>query len=110
MGFTKHARLGSARTPFANGHDLVGIRKPRPTRIAICWVGIAVLAVVGSLCEGVDAQGLVVVEPERNDTAEYYHLEMGASGEVKEREMLELRQKLAGKTLRVTTLQTTEIS
>ncbi|XP_058124885.1 glutamate receptor ionotropic, kainate 2 [Anopheles ziemanni] len=104
MGFTKDGRLGSARTLFADDYDLGGILRYRPTRIALCWVCILV-AVVASRGEGVDAQGLVGVEPEGNDTSEYYHLEMGASGEVKEREMLEIRQKLAGKTLRVTTLQ-----
>ncbi|XP_053675806.1 glutamate receptor ionotropic, delta-2 [Anopheles nili] len=51
------------------------------------------------------AQGIAPVEPNGNETMEYYHLEMDGSADVKERELQELRQRLAGTTLRVTTLQ-----
>ncbi|XP_050094606.1 glutamate receptor ionotropic, kainate 2 [Anopheles aquasalis] len=48
---------------------------------------------------------IVPIESDGNESSEYYHLEMDASAEVKERQMQELRDKLAGRTLRVTTLQ-----
>ncbi|XP_035893437.1 glutamate receptor ionotropic, delta-1 [Anopheles stephensi] len=78
-----------------------------------CWiVGITptvpvilVLLVAAVSRPVANAQGIVPVEGDGNETAEYYHLEMGASAEVKERELQELRQRLAGTTLRVTTLQ-----
>ncbi|XP_050080353.1 glutamate receptor ionotropic, kainate 2 [Anopheles maculipalpis] len=72
--------------------------------ITLTWALLVILLVV--FRPVADAQGVLVpVESDGNETSEYYHLEMGASAEVKEREMQELRQKLAGTTLRVTTLQ-----
>uniref|UniRef100_A0A182W227 Ionotropic glutamate receptor C-terminal domain-containing protein n=1 Tax=Anopheles minimus TaxID=112268 RepID=A0A182W227_9DIPT len=73
------------------------------TLTAVSW-GLVVL-LLGTSRPVADAQGIVPVETDGNETTEYYHLEMGASAEVKEREMQELRQRLAGTTLRVTTLQ-----
>uniref|UniRef100_A0A182JGR2 Ionotropic glutamate receptor C-terminal domain-containing protein n=1 Tax=Anopheles atroparvus TaxID=41427 RepID=A0A182JGR2_ANOAO len=100
MRSLKYTVRGSERT--------VGYGRTCPGRLTVavlCW-GVLV-AVVGPWSFGVDAQGtgLEVVEPDGNETSEYYQLEMDASAEVKKREMLEMRQKLAGKTLRVTTLQ-----
>ncbi|XP_049296784.1 glutamate receptor ionotropic, delta-2 isoform X1 [Anopheles funestus] len=74
------------------------------TLSVVAW-GLLVIVLLGVLRPVADAQGIAAVESDGNETTEYYHLEMGASAEVKEREMQELRQRLAGTTLRVTTLQ-----
>uniref|UniRef100_A0A182QRA1 Ionotropic glutamate receptor L-glutamate and glycine-binding domain-containing protein n=1 Tax=Anopheles farauti TaxID=69004 RepID=A0A182QRA1_9DIPT len=69
-------------------------------------VGVWAMVAIVILSEPVDAQGVLPVDSDGNETAtEYYHLEMDTSAEVKEREMQILRQRLAGTTLRVTTLQ-----
>uniref|UniRef100_A0A182T5A1 Uncharacterized protein n=1 Tax=Anopheles maculatus TaxID=74869 RepID=A0A182T5A1_9DIPT len=69
------------------------------TPTVVSW-GLLVILLVAVIGPVADAQGIVPVETDGNDTSEYYHLEMGASAEVKEREMQELRQRLAGTTLR----------
>nr|XP_040234814.2 glutamate receptor ionotropic, delta-1 [Anopheles coluzzii] len=68
-------------------------------------LAMMMMIVVATTQLGVDAQGIAPVEWDGNETTEYYQLEMDASAEVKEREMQELRRRLAGTTLRVTTLQ-----
>ncbi|XP_052888190.1 glutamate receptor ionotropic, delta-2 [Anopheles moucheti] len=86
----------------ANGHHhrrLSGV-----TWLTVVAWGLLVI-VLGDTRPVADAQGIAPVESDGNETSEYYHLEMDASAEVKEREMQELRQRLAGTTLRVTTLQ-----
>ncbi|XP_053669519.1 probable glutamate receptor [Anopheles marshallii] len=89
---------GRTHVPANGPSRLIGV-----TLTVVAW-GLVVI-VLGNWRPVVDAQGIAAVESEGNETTEYYHLEMDASAEVKEREMQELRQRLAGTTLRVTTLQ-----
>ncbi|XP_058054740.1 probable glutamate receptor [Anopheles bellator] len=69
-----------------------------------CWGLLLGILFGPNVASQEETGGIQPIEPEGNETTEYYQLELDNSAEVKAQLQL-LREKLAGKTLRVATLQ-----
>ncbi|XP_052869720.1 probable glutamate receptor [Anopheles cruzii] len=69
-----------------------------------CWGLLLGILCGPNVASQEETGGIEPIEPDGNETTEYYQLELDNSAEVKAQLQL-LREKLAGKTLRVATLQ-----